>query len=127
MVVNKAISQYQQVGVESALANATPHRLIQMLYEGLLSNLSSLRGAMKNQQYEMASVYIKKSSNILMGLEEGLDFEKGGEIATNLLNLYDYMQRELINIQVSADEEHIDRLITLVQEIKSAWDAIEEK
>ena len=127
MVGSKAIGQYQQVDVETALINATPHRLIQMLYEGLLSNLSSLRGALSNQQNEMISIHIKKASNILMGLEEGLNFDKGGEIAINLRNLYDYMQRELIGLQVSADDQRVARLIHLVVEIKSAWDEIEPK
>ena len=127
MVVSKAIGQYQQVGVETALMNATPHRLIQMLYEGLLSNLSSLRGALSNQQNDLVSIHIKKTSNILMGLEEGLDFDKGGEIAINLRNLYDYMQRELIGLQVSADDQRVARLIDLVVELKSAWDEIEPK
>lgn len=127
MVVSKAIGQYQQLGVETALANASPHRLIQMLYEGLLSNLSLLRGALSNQQHEQAAVHLKKCSNILVGLEEGLDFEKGGDIAVNLRELYDYMQRELIGLQVSASDERVERLIALVIEIKSAWDVIQPK
>ena len=127
MVVSKAIGQYHQVGVETALTNASPHRLIQMLYEGLLSNLSSLRGALINKQYEQVAIHIKKSSNILVGLEEGLDFEKGGEIAINLRNLYDYIHRELIGVQISSDNERLERLICLVVDLKTAWDEIELK
>ena len=127
MVVSKAIGQYQQVGIETALANASPHRLIQMLYEGLLSNLSALRGALINQQHEQVSVHVKKASNILVGLEEGLDFEKGGEIAMNLRSLYTYMQRELIELQITRDDYRLEKMIELVIEVKSAWDEIGPK
>ena len=127
MVISKAVGQYQQVGIESALANASPHRLIQMLYEGLLSHLSSLRGAIKNEQYEQVAFHINKTSKILVGLEEGLDFEKGGDIAVNLRDLYNYMQSELIGLQVSGDDDRLERLISIVIEIKSAWDEIEPK
>ena len=122
--MNKGIGQYQQIGVETALTNATPHRLIQMLYEGLLKNLANAKGALQNDQHELLSVSIKKASNILIGLEEGLDFEKGGEIALNLQSLYQYMQTELLLAQTERNAEKFQALITLVVELKSAWDTI---
>ena len=122
--MNKGIGQYQQIGVETALTNATPHRLIQMLYEGLLKNLANAKGALQNDQHELLSISIKKASNILIGLEEGLDFEKGGEIALNLQSLYQYMQTELLLAQTDRNAEKFQALITLVVELKSAWDAI---
>ena len=122
--MNKGVGQYQQIGVETALDNATPHRLIQMLYEGLLKNLANAKGATQNDQYELLSLSIKKASNILTGLEEGLDIEKGGEIALNLQSLYQYMQTELLLAQTERNAERFQALITLVIEIKSAWDTI---
>ena len=127
MVINKAISHYQQMGIETALISATPHRLIQMLFEGLLSNLSALKGALKNNNYDQIALHIRKSSNILVGLEEGLDLDKGQDIARNLKDLYGYMQVELISLQLPGNEDRIEGLFDLVTQLKSAWDDIEPK
>ncbi|KDE40449.1 Flagellar biosynthesis protein FliS [Nitrincola lacisaponensis] len=123
--MNKGIGQYKQIGVETALVNASPHRLIQMLYEGALTQLANAKGAIQNDQIELLSVSIKKTSNILIGLEEGLDLEKGGEIASNLQALYRFLQTELIAAQSTQSVEKIDAMISVLVELKSAWDAIE--
>ena len=123
--MNKGIGQYKQIGVETALVNATPHRLIQMLYEGLLTNLANAKGAITNHQIGLLSDSIKKTSNILVGLEEGLDLEKGGEIAANLQALYHYMQTELLAAQASQSEAKIEALLAIVIDLKSGWDAID--
>lgn len=123
--MNKGIGQYKQIGVETALVNATPHRLIQMLYEGLLTNLANAKGAITNHQVSLLSESIKKASNILAGLEEGLDLDKGGEIAANLQALYRYMQTELLAAQTSQNDAKIEALIAIVIDLKSGWDAID--
>ena len=123
--MNKGIGQYKQIGVETALVNATPHRLIQMLYEGALTNLANAKGAITNNQLGLLSESIKKTSNILVGLEEGLDLDKGGEIASNLQALYRYMQTELLAAQAAKSEEKIEALISIFVDLKSGWDAID--
>ncbi|MFN3880261.1 MAG: flagellar export chaperone FliS [Nitrincola lacisaponensis] len=123
--MNKGIGQYKQIGVETALVNASPHRLIQMLYEGALTQLANAKGAIQNNQIELLSASIKKTSNILIGLEEGLDLEKGGEIAANLQALYRYLQTELLVAQSSQSVDKIDAMIGVLIELKSAWDAID--
>lgn len=123
--MNKGIGQYKQIGLETALINASPHRLVQMLYEGVLTQLANAKGAIQNNQTELLSVSVKKASNILVGLEEGLDQERGGEIAANLSSLYQFLQTELIAAQVSKSVEKIDAMIGVLSELKSAWDAID--
>ncbi|WP_052063804.1 flagellar export chaperone FliS [Nitrincola sp. A-D6] len=123
--MNKGIGQYKKIGVETALVNATPHRLIQMLYEGALTNLANAKGAITNNQIGLLSESIKKTSNILVGLEEGLDLERGGDIAANLQALYSYMQAELLAAQASKSEAKIEALISIIVDLKLGWDAIE--
>ena len=122
--MNKGIGQYKQIGIETALANASPHRLIQMLYEGILSQLAIAKGAIANNDHIRLQESVKKASIILVGLEEGLDFEKGGEIAVNLEALYQYMQVELLSAQSAMSKEKIVAITNLLSELKSGWDAI---
>lgn len=124
--MNRGIGQYQSIGAETSIVNASPHRLIQMLYEGALSQLTIAKGAIASGQVGLLSQSIKKTSNILMGLEEGLDFEKGQEIAQNYQALYQYIQMELVKVQASKSEKKLDELLYLLTEIKTGWDAIGE-
>ncbi|MCG7984204.1 MAG: flagellar protein FliS, partial [Candidatus Thiodiazotropha lotti] len=55
-----------------------------------------------------------------------LDFEQGGEIANNLDMLYDYMIRRLFTANVEQDVDALDEVISLLKEIKAAWDAMPE-
>lgn len=123
----KGIGQYKQIDIETALTNASPHRLIQMLFEGALQSLAKAKGVIAHQQPELLSTHIKKTSNILLGLEEGLDLEKGGQIAANLQALYQFMQTELISVQREQSEERLEALIRILSDLKEGWDGIAPK
>lgn len=122
--MNIGVSQYKSIGLETSVSSASPHRLIQMLYEGLLQSLTAAKFAKENKSHLQLSQHLKKASNILVGLEEALDFEKGGEIATNLQSLYQYIQFQLPSAQNHNDDEKLQHLIYLATQLKDAWDEI---
>ena len=81
---------YRQVGAHSGVENASPHALIQMLFEGLFQSLNAARGAMERGEIEEKGRHLGKAVRILQeGLAAGLDLDKGGELAGNLKLLYD--------------------------------------
>jgi flagellar biosynthetic protein FliS len=87
---------YRQVGAHSGVENASPHQLIQMLFDGLFQSLNAARGAIERGEVEEKGRHITKSVRILQeGLVMGLDLEKGGELAANLRLLYDYSVAQL--------------------------------
>lgn len=119
-----ALRQYQTVNTQSQVADASPHRLIQMLMEGGLSRLAQAKGAMLYGQNAQKGELISKAIGIIGGLREGLDLEAGGEIAANLDRLYDYMVSRLFEANVSNEPEMLDEVHQLLSQIKTAWDAI---
>ena len=44
---------YRQIGVTSAVDGANPHRLVGMLYDGLLESIAEARGALRTGNVEM--------------------------------------------------------------------------
>ena len=87
---------YRQVGAHSGVENASPHALIQMLFEGLFQSLNAARGAMERGEIEEKGRHLGKAVRILQeGLAAGLDLDKGGELAGNLKLLYDYSVKQL--------------------------------
>ena len=80
-----ALRQYQTVNTQAQVADASPHRLIQMLMEGGLSRLAQAKGAMLHGQAAQKGELISKAIGIIGGLREGLDLQRGGEVAANQL------------------------------------------
>ncbi|MDH1053372.1 flagellar export chaperone FliS [Aquipseudomonas alcaligenes] len=119
-----ALRQYQTVNTQAQVADANPHRLIQMLMEGGLSRLAQAKGAMLHGQGAQKGELISKAIGIIGGLREGLDLNQGGEIAANLDRLYDYMVSRLVEANISNEPALLDEVVGLLRNIKTAWDAI---
>ncbi len=119
-----AMRQYQQVGVKVQVNEADPHRLIQMLMQGGLDRIAQAKGAMEREAYAEKGVLIGKAINIIGGLRDVLDKEAGGELATNLERLYEYMTMRLFEASRHNDVSKLDEVAKLLGEIKSGWDGI---
>lgn len=119
-----AMRQYQTVNTQAQAVDASPHRLIQMLMEGGLTRIAQARGAMERQQTAFKGEFIGKAIAIISGLREGLDLQKGGELAANLDSLYQYMISRLLEANVKNDAVLLDEVAGLLRNVKSGWDAI---
>lgn len=119
-----AMRQYQSVNTQAKAVDASPHRLIQMLMEGGLSRIAQARGAMDRGQVAMKGELIGKAIAIVGGLREGLDLEKGGEVAANLDRLYEYMVTRLFEANLHNTVAPLEEVAVLLRNVKSGWDAI---
>jgi flagellar protein FliS len=120
------IEQYQKTGVQGSIETATPHRLIQMLMEGALSKVASARGFMARGDIAKKGEHISWAMSIIDGLRLSLDKSVGGDIAQNLDDLYDYINRRLLQANLHNKPEYLDEITALLTEIKSGWDAISQ-
>lgn len=119
-----ALRQYQTVNNQAQAAEASPHRLIQMLMEGGLSRIAQARGAMEREQTAIKGELIGKSIAIIAGLRESLDHQQGGELAGNLDSLYEYMIARLTEANVSNEPAILEEVSELLRNVKQGWDAI---
>lgn len=122
--IQGALSQYRSVGVQGSIADANPHRLIQMLLEGALDKVNTAKGHMERGEIAAKGKHISWAISIIDGLRASLDLSAGGELAGNLDALYDYMNRQLLNANLRNDAALLDEVRGLLQEIKQGWDAI---
>ena len=119
-----AARQYQQVNVHSSVVDATPHRLIQMLFEGAMERIAQAKGAMMRGETARKGELIGKAVNIVQGLQGSLNDTEGGELAANLDSLYDYVVRRLIQANSTNDVSSLDECGRLLGEIKGGWDTL---
>lgn len=118
-------AQYQSIDLEAKVEAASPHGLISMLFEGLLTRVAQAKHSMLIGNFEQKGVNVTKALNILGGLKGSLDPEHSPELADSLGELYDYCQRRLLDASAQRDVEGFDEVMSLMREIKDAWDAIE--
>lgn len=119
-----AIQSYASVKVQSGVDDASPHRLIQMLFEGALERIAQAKGAMQQKQLARKGELLGKAINIVGGLQGSLNDREGGELAANLDSLYDYIIRRLTQANYENNLDYLDECGRLLGELKSAWDAI---
>jgi flagellar secretion chaperone FliS len=119
-----AMKQYQQVSIQSSIMDASPHRLIQMLMEGVLEKIALAKGGLANNNIASKCENIGKAISIIDGLQASLNKEEGGELAENLDNLYDYMSRRLVVANLRNDGSILDEVASLMVEIKMGWDGM---
>lgn len=121
MNARAALQSYGQVQVQAGVEDASPHRLIGMLYEGLLTRIAQAKGALLQNDVATKGRKVSEAINILMGLREFLDLDNGGEVAENLDALYDYIQRTLTQAHLKNDEAKFDECRDLLLPITGAW------
>lgn len=117
------INQYKTVSAESA----SPHKLIQMLFDTYLLRVDQASQAIRDNDPGAKGVAISKALAIVGGLEEGLNLEKGGELAENLQALYHYVSQRLLVASSENDLAPLKEARDLIFQIKDAWDQIPEE
>ena len=118
------VSQYNQVNRVSGVTDADPHRLVLMLLEGALGKIATVKGLMMRKDIARKGEVIGQAIAIIGGLKSSLNKEAGGEIAVNLDNLYEYIEHQLIQANMKNDLMIIDEVVSLLHEIKTAWESI---
>lgn len=120
-----ALNAYSQVGVETSIASASPHKLVTMLFDGAI--LAVFHGKAYMQQGNIAAKGDSISKAIAIiddGLKVSLDEDTGGEMAKNLKALYEYMSNRLLMANIRNDVEGLDEVARLLGELKGAWEQI---
>ncbi|MDH2066270.1 flagellar export chaperone FliS [Pantoea sp. GD03673] len=113
---------YAKIGVESAVMSASQQQLVVMLFDGALSALIRARLFMQDGNIEGKGSSISKAINIIeAGLKEGLAENRGDELADNLLDLYNYMTRRLLQANLHNDVAAIEEVEGLLRNIADAW------
>jgi flagellar protein FliS len=122
-----AAGNYASVGLRTDVETASPHRLILLLLDGALEKLRTARLAMQHGNIADKGAQISWAISIIDGLRASLDIEQGGEVASNLDRLYDYMGRTLVESNLHDDPGKIDEVERLLSEIRVGWKGIEHE
>jgi flagellar secretion chaperone FliS len=131
MQSHRGAAQYQKVSNHGLVADASPTRLVQIVYEQILSNLATAQGCMQRIKNHMplGEVVTKgkamgRAIRLINQLNATLDMERGEKIAENLRSLYTYMLARLTYANAADDAAVVGEVSDLVRKIKGGWDQI---
>jgi flagellar secretion chaperone FliS len=121
----RGATAYANIGVETGVIAASPHKLITMLLDGALVAIAMSQKYMKAGDIKNKGESITKAILIVdNGLRASLNKAVGGEIALNLDSLYEYMSRQLFTANLKNSPEILDEVHGLLEELRGAWEAI---
>lgn len=113
-----------QVYQKNKYETASPHKLISLLYGALLTNLKRSMQALDEGKTNIADTTILKSQDIISELMACINEEQGGEIASNLKQLYFYCYNQLVQAKIHKNKSNLQEVLEYVTDLKQAWDSI---
>ncbi|PYF07631.1 flagellar export chaperone FliS [Ureibacillus chungkukjangi] len=112
---NAAFNAYKQ----NSVTTASPGELTLMLYNGCLKFLTKAKLAIEANDVQEKNTNIQKAQAIINELMVTLKQDQ--PITQELLPLYDYMNRRLIEANIKNDTDIIDEVIGLTTEFRDTW------
>ncbi|MCJ8156364.1 flagellar export chaperone FliS [Sphingomonas sp. LaA6.9] len=118
-----ASAQYGQIDLNARIASASPHGLVSILFEELLRAMGMVR---KSTQPHRRSEALSRALSILQSLNDTLNFESGGQIATSLSAIYGEARRLLLKGMREQDTAPVAEAEAMIAEIAQSWNTISE-
>jgi flagellar secretion chaperone FliS len=118
------IAAYRSVSAHGAVADTHPHALVLTLFDATLERMSAARSCIERGETRRKAGLLHSAVILIAELRGSLDLQKGGPLAQNLSNLYEYMTRRLMHANLNGDADAVTEVITLLAEIRGAWAAI---
>lgn len=122
-MTHASLKKYQQVNKSSA-QEASPYQLVALLFQKLLDNIATAKGAITQKDYAKKGAELSNAIAIIGVLESSLDFKQGGEISNNLASIYLYCSEQLLAASIDNDIDKLNEVAQTLIPIKSGWDNI---
>lgn len=104
---------------QNAVTTASPGELTLMLYNGCLKFLNQAKSAMETNDYESKNKYIQKAQSIISELMVTLNMDI--PVAKHMMQMYDYMNRRLIDANIKNSVEILEEVESFVAEFRDTW------
>ena len=126
MNYSASMKQYIDNDITAKTTNTNPHKVIEEILRELKKNMETLAYSIDNEPIvsSIKSKSFSKSLTAIYILQSSLDFEKGGEIAENLYNLYEFCKSGIMKGFTQKNSKMIYDAIPPIDEILEGWSQI---
>lgn len=110
--------------LERQIMNASPVERIVLCYDGAIKFLLAAKRAIEENNIQERYNNNKKAGDVIAYLMDTLNMEKGGEVAERLRQLYSYMLRRLMDVDLKNDAAAIEDVVGKLRELRGAWEKL---
>lgn len=111
----------------TAIQSASREKILLMLYEGAIRFTKLAIKACEEKKIADKGLYIGKTYDIIMELNNTLDHKVGGEIASNLEQLYMFMTDQLTKANIKNDPDPLRNVLKILETLYDGWSKAVEK
>ena len=114
----------QNTYLETEILSYDPTKLIQVLYDLCIRSVRSAMECIGTKDIPGRTYHVNRAFEVLVELQNSLNFDQGGEIAKNYSRLYDYCQRRLLKGNVAQSSEILAEVASLLSDLQESWQAV---
>ena len=110
--------------LEQSVTTASPEKIVLLLYERATTELTRAADVLDSpadRHSQEVGQRLDKALAILGELRADLDHDTGGEIATNLDNVYDYCQQRIAHANGTREATPVREALGVLRPIEEAW------
>lgn len=126
--MKQSTQEYQDIELNTEVMTASNHKLIQLLIDKCLSEMNLAQIYMETKDVQKKLKSISKAMDIIGYLRMCLRFDdkNAHDMATLLDSIYDYLERTLLQANMTNDVKFLDEARKILMNVKSGWDGISE-
>lgn len=117
MSSNAAYKKYK----ETSITSASKEKLLLMMYEGAIKFIKKAKLDLEQNNISGKCENIGRAYDIILELNNTLDHKVGGDVASQLEQLYMFMTEQLIKANISNDSNHLDSVLKILETLYEGW------
>jgi len=126
MSANKMMQAYTKSDHQTVAESNDPVAIVALLFDELIRAMQDFitHSDKDTGKKEIQSRQFSRSLTIIYALQSSLNFEDGGEIATNLFKIYEYSRQQLLQDWKNKATDGTEKAIAALDDIREAWHQI---
>jgi flagellar protein FliS len=123
MSVNKMMQAYTKSDHQTVAESNDPVAIVALLFDELIRAMQDFitHSDKDTGKKEIQSRQFSRSLTIIYALQSSLNFEDGGDIATNLFKIYEYSRQQLLKDWKDNTTDGTEKAIIALDDIRDAW------
>ncbi|MFB3147024.1 MAG: flagellar export chaperone FliS [Nitrospirales bacterium] len=124
--MNSQLQIYRQQQVQHEIEQASPVRLVVMLYDKAMSLLRQAVLHIDRNNVKAKGEALNRVVEIIGELQAILNRDEGGVVAQNLDAMYEFMIRSVTLANLNNDPQPLDGVLMVLEELRKGWQELEQ-
>lgn len=106
---------------KTSVQTASKEQILLMLYQAAIRNCKKAMEAIDQKNVAKKGEFIGKLQDIIIELNNSLDFEVGGDVAKELASLYDYILYSSTQANIKIEREPLEGSLNVLNTLYDGW------